>query len=103
MADLDIYQGGRKCPDIGTDLLGSSAIGPDVQIRDMGPDTAHEEGFGRIPPQGGLQADVAATKERLVRRMVLPSVVGWDGVGRFVGGGDLCLPLPEHSSAIYCN
>ena len=29
----------------------------------MGPGAAHEEGVGWIPPQGGLQADGAATVE----------------------------------------
>ena len=30
----------------------------------MGDDTPHWEGFGRIPPQGGPQADGKATSDR---------------------------------------
>ena len=59
--DSHIKQGGSGCPDIVTDLLGSGAIGPSIQVRDMGPDAAHEYDVGRIPPQGGLQADGMAT------------------------------------------
>ena len=101
--DLDIEQGGSGCPDIGTDLLGGSAIGNAVRVRDMGPDTAHEEGVGRIPPQGGPQADGAETAEGMGRRMVLPPAGGCDGRGGFAGHGDLRLPPPEHSRAVYCD
>ena len=38
----------------------------------MGPDAAHEEGAGRIPPQGGPQADGEVTAERKGRRAGLP-------------------------------
>ena len=56
-----IEQGGIGCPDIGTDLLGGGTIGPDIWVRYMVPDAAYEEGVGRIPPQGGPQADGMAT------------------------------------------
>ena len=52
-ADSEIKQGGIGCPDIGTYLLGGSTIGHAEWVRDMGPDAAHEDGVGRIPPQGG--------------------------------------------------
>ena len=62
-ADSYTDQGGSGCPDIRTDLLGSGALGPAVRVRDMGPDTAYEEGIGRITPQGGPQADGTAAVE----------------------------------------
>ena len=37
----------------------------------MGPDAAHEEGAGRIPPQGVPQADKAATIEMTGQRLDL--------------------------------
>ena len=103
MADLDIEQGGSGCPDIGTDLLGGSAIGNAVRVRDMGPDTAHEEGAGRIPQQDDPQADRAATAEGAVWRLNSTPAGGCHGRFGFSGGGDLYLPFPEHSSAIYCD
>ena len=38
----------------------------------MGRDTAHWKGFGRIPLQVGLQADIYATLERTRKRLSLP-------------------------------
>ena len=32
-------QGGSGCPDIGAYILGGGRIGPDIRVRDMGPDT----------------------------------------------------------------
>ena len=61
--DSYIDQGGIGCPDIGTDLLGGCEIGTDIQVRDMGPDAAYEEGIGRITPQGCLKADGTAAVE----------------------------------------
>ena len=90
-ADSDIGQGGRRCPDIGTDLLGVSEIGPAVRVRDMGTDAAHKEGVGRIPLQGGLQADGADTTEGAGRRLGLTPAGGCHGIGRFSRGGDSCL------------
>ena len=55
----------------------------DVQVRYMGPDAGHEEGVGRIPSQGGLQADKMATTEGAVWRLVLPPSGGCDFRGRF--------------------
>ena len=88
-------------PDIGTYLLAGSSIGHSVRVRDMGPDAAHKEGVGRIPPQGGPQADGAATVEGAGRRLGLTPYGGCDGRGGFAGGGYLCLLPQEHSRAIY--
>ena len=100
--DSGIEQGGSGCPDIRTYLLVGGAIGPAIQVRDIGTEAMHKEGVGRIPPHGGPQDDGAAAVEGAERRLGLPPTGGCDGRGRFAGGGDLCLPPPEHSSAIYC-
>ena len=102
-ADSYIDQGGSGCPDIGTDLLDGVETGPDVQVRDMGPDAAYEEGVGQIPPQGGPEADGTADVEGAGQRLGLPPYGGFDGGDKVAGVGDLRLPSPEHSSAIYCN
>ena len=36
-----VEQGGNGCQDIGTDLLGGDAIVPDIQVRELGSDTAY--------------------------------------------------------------
>ena len=61
----------------------------------QGSDTAHEEGVGRIPPQGGPQADGSETMEGTVRRLGLPPSGGCDGVGGVTGGGYLRLLPPD--------
>ena len=93
-ADSDIYQGSIRCPCVGTGLLGGSAISNDVRVRDMGPDAAHEEGVGRIPPQGVPKPDRAETAEGTGQRLGLPPAGGCDGGGRFAGGGDSRLQPP---------
>ena len=69
----------------------------------MSPDAAYEEGVGQIPPQGGPQAEREATAEGAGWSLVLPPSGGCNGGGGFAGGGDLRLPLSEHSCAIYCD
>ena len=69
----------------------------------MSTDAAYEEGIGRIPPQGCLQTDGMAVMEGAVRRLGLPPYGGCEGGGGVAGVGDLRLPSPEHSRAIYCN
>ena len=93
-ADSYFDQGRSGCPYIGTYLLGGGEIGPTVWVRDMGPDAAHEEYVGRIPPQGGPQADTVATAGGTGRRLGLPFAGGCDvGVG-VAGGVDLNLLPP---------
>ena len=62
-----------------------------------------EEDVGRIPLQGGLQADGPETTERAIRRLGLPLAGGCDSGGEFEGGGDLRLLPPEHIIAVYCD
>ena len=69
----------------------------------MGTEAAHEESVGRIPTQGGPQADQEATAEGKGMRLGLPIDGECNGGGGFAGGGYLRLPPPEHSSAIYCD
>ena len=102
-ADYDIDQGGSGCPEIRVDLLGGGAIGPTVWVRDTSTDTAHEKGVGWIPPQGGMLADCAETAEGEGRSLGLLLSGECVGRGDFAGGGDLCLPPPEHSCVIYCD
>ena len=60
----------------------------------MSPDNTYEEGVGRIPPQGGLKADVTATAEGPVQRLGLPTSGGCDGISGVAGDGDLRLRPP---------
>ena len=53
-----------------TYLLGGGTIGPAIWVRDMSTDAAYKEGFGQIPPQGGLRDDGMATVEGSVWRLV---------------------------------
>ena len=62
----------------------------------------HLEGFGQIPPQGGLQDDWTATAERYWREVGVFSSGGDGGGDGVTGGGDLLLPPPEHSCTVYC-
>ena len=71
-ADLYIDQGGSRCQVIGTYLLGGGAIVTAIRVRDMGPDATYEEVVGRIPPQGGPQADGTAAVEGAGQRLGLP-------------------------------
>ena len=57
VAESCVYQGRCGCPDLGPELLGGGTVGHDLRVGDVGHDTAHWEDFGRIPPQGGPQAD----------------------------------------------
>ena len=49
-SDSGNEQVGSRCPYIGADILGGGTIGPDLWVRDMGPDPADAEGDGLIPP-----------------------------------------------------
>ena len=50
-----VEQGGRGCLDLGENLRIGSSGGISVQVEDVGDDTTHWEGLGRIIPQGGQQ------------------------------------------------
>ena len=91
------------CLDIGADLLGGSTIGPDIQVRDMGPDTAYAEVYGRIPLQGGPYTDGAKTAEGTGRRLGLTPSGGCNGGGGVIGGEYLRLQPPEHRGGLYCD
>ena len=54
---------GRGCPDLRKDPYGSVPVSIDVWVGEVGDYTAHWEVLGRIPPQGGLQADGTETVE----------------------------------------
>ena len=93
-SDSYIEQGGSGFPDIGKYLIGGGAIVHYVRVRDMGPGAANEEGVGRIPPQGGPQADGVTTAEGKGLRLGLLPAGRFDGGGGFAGGGYLRLPTP---------
>ena len=102
-ANSNTEQGWRGYQDPVTDLLGSSAICHDLRVRDTSPDATHKEGVGKIPLQGGPQADRAETTEGTVNRLGLTADVGCDVGERLKGGGYLRLPPPEHSFTVYCD
>ena len=55
---MPILIGGEsRCLYLGPYLLVSGTIGHDLWVRVVGTNTAHEEGVGRIPPQGDRHAD----------------------------------------------
>ena len=58
----------------------------------MGNEPMNWEGAGRIPPQGGLQADGGAALARGGRLVDIPPTEGRNGRGGAAGGGDLLLP-----------
>ena len=102
-ADTSVDQGGGGCSDLGSDILGGGSVGNVVWVRDVGDDAAHQEGVERIPPQGGLQADMTTTSERAGRWMDVSPAGGSDGGGGITVGGYLSLPQPEHSLTVHCN
>ena len=56
-ADECADQGGCRCLDRMSVLLGGGTVGHAIQVVDAGNNPPHCEGFGRIPPQGAPQAD----------------------------------------------
>ena len=44
--------------DLGPNLLISSEVFHALRVRDVGHDTVHGEGFGRVPPQGVSLAEI---------------------------------------------
>ena len=59
-----IGKGVCGCPYARNNLCGSGPGGSPPWVGYVGDDTAHCEGFGRIPPQGGQQANGTATLDR---------------------------------------
>ena len=74
-----------------------------VQVGDVGDDTTHRKGVGRVPPQCGPQADWEATSAREGRHVDLPLSGGSNGGGGTTGGGDLHLPPLEQTCTVHCN
>ena len=54
---------GCGCPDLGKDLYGGVPGRFSVWVGDLDDDTMHWKVFGRIPLQGGLQAESTVTTE----------------------------------------
>ena len=65
-----------------------------VWFGDMGDYTAHWEFLGRIPSQGGPQADRTTTSDRTGRWVGISPTGRSDGGGGIKGGGYLRLPPP---------
>ena len=100
---LAAEQGGSRCLYLGQYLHGGGSGVHAIRVRDVGNETLHWEGFGRITPLGGPQADGETTFDRTGRWMgVSKSGGSYDGDG-ITGGGELHLPPPEHSCAVHYN
>ena len=69
-------QGGSGCPDLGEDLRDGGSGGHALRVGDVGNDTTHWEGFGRITPQGVPQADGETTLDRMGWWMGVSPAVG---------------------------
>ena len=65
VAVYGVDQGGCGCPDLGEDLHGSAASGHDIRVVDVVNDTVSWDSLGRIPPQGGPQADGETNSEKM--------------------------------------
>ena len=102
-AVLGAEQGGRGCLDLGEDLRGGGSGGHALRVGDVGIDTVYQEGVGRIPSQGGPQADRETTSERTGQWMDVSPTGGSDGGGGIIGGGDLRLLMTEHSCTVHCD
>ena len=89
-----IEQEGCGCLDLGENLCNGVSEGHAVWVRDMGDNTAHWEGLGRIPSQGGPQADGKITSEKIGGWMGVYPNGGRDDGGGITGGEDLHL-LPH--------
>ena len=98
---LGADQGGSICPDLGEDLRGGGSGGHALRVVDVGYDTAHREGFGKIPQQGGPQDDGETTSERTGKWMGVSLAGGNNSGGGIIGIGDLKLLPPEHSHLVH--
>ena len=102
-AVLNAEQGGSGFPNLRDDLCGSGSGNNALWAGDVGKDTAHWEGFGRITPQGGPQDDGEKTSDKKGRWMGVSPSDGRNGRVGITGGGYLHLPIPEHSRTVHCN
>ena len=93
----------RGCPDLEKDLCGGGPGSLSVWVGDVGDDTVQWEGFGRILPQGGPQADGTATADGERQEVGISPAGGGSGGGGVTGGGDLRLPPTEHSQTVHCD
>ena len=96
-------QGGRRCSELREDFCGIGSGGHAIWVGDVGHDTEHWEGLGRIPLQSGPQYDREKTSESTGRWMGVYPSGGSDGGGGIAGGGYLRIPSPEHSRKVHCN
>ena len=96
-----VGKGGCRCLDLRNNLHGGCPGGPVVWVGDVGDDTMHWEVFGLIPPQGGLQADRAATSEEEGREVGVSLAGRRDEGGGVKGGGDLVLLPLEQSCTVH--
>ena len=69
----------------------------------MGDDTVHWEGVGKIPTQGGLQADGTENLEGEGQDLSASPSEGRHGGSGFTGCGDLSIPPLEHSCTVHFN
>ena len=92
-ADYVVDQGGCVCPDLGPYLLGVDSVSYTLRIGDVGDDTSHWVGLGKILPQGCPHADGDETSESTGRSMGISPAGGRDGVGGIERCGYLHLPL----------
>ena len=95
-----VGKGGRGCPDLGKNLPGSGPGGPAVWVGDVGDDTTHWGGVGRITQQVGTQADETTTLEGGRREVGVSPTVRSYGRGGVTGVGELRLLPPEYSHTV---
>ena len=96
-----VGKGGHGLPDTRNNLRGSGPGGPAVWVGDMGDENLHWDGVGRIPPQGGPQADGTETSEGEGCEVVVSSTDRSNVGGGVTGGGDPRLPPTEHSHTVH--
>ena len=78
---------GDGCPDLGPYILGGGTVGIVVRLGDVVDDPTHWEGVGRIPTQGGPQADREVTSAREIWCVDISPAGVCDGGGGAAGGG----------------
>ena len=74
--------------------IGRGAGSHALWVENVGNDNVHWESFEKIPPQGGLQADMKATSEREGHTVDILTTGGHDGRSSNAGGVFLLLTPP---------